>query len=566
MPSSSGFTSSHALLATLVAEGIDRVFLVPGESYLGILDALADFPEIDVVTCRHEEGAAYMACADARLTGRLGVALVSRGPGATHAAIGLHTAEQDAIPLLLVVGQVPVRNLRRGAFQEIDYRQMYGSITKGVWEVTEPERLAATALQAIRVATSGAPGPVVLAVPEDVQQQRVDGPPPPAALARPRRPDAASVARARAFLARAQRPLLIAGGALEVAGGREALLRLAEAWQLPVVVSFRRHDLFPNSHPLFVGDLGLANPADQIAAFDEADLVLALGTRLGDITTQSYTFPRRPRPRQTLVHCYPDERVPGRHFATDVPLACSPVALAELLCADDEDEKAGSSDATWAPMLRNIHLRIAGWPKPTRSAGVAFVDVIRSLAQQMPPDAILCLDAGMFGAPLYRHLPIVPPHRLLAPISGAMGYGVPAAIASALRSPARKVICLVGDGGFAMTGSEMIAAVERKLPILFLLSNNDSYGSIRAHQERLYPGRFVGTSLTNPDFVAVARAFGMPAARVSTTLEIPSALARGLGERGPYLIEVTTAAPIPTSRVAPRRTEKHLDPDEDPAR
>jgi acetolactate synthase-1/2/3 large subunit len=219
------------------------------------------------------------------------------------------------------------------------------------------------------------------------------------------------------------------------------------------------------------------------------------------------------------------------------------VALAELLCAEHGDEQSGPSDAAWAALLKDIRRTIAGWPAPTSSGGVAFVDVIRSLAQQAPPDAILCLDAGMFGAPVYRHFPIVPPHRLLSPISGAMGYGVPAAIASALRSPARKVICLVGDGGFAMTGNEMIAAVERKLSILFLLSNNESYGSIRAHQERLYPGRCVGTSLTNPDFVAVARAFGVPAARASASREILPALARGLGERGPYLIEVTTAAP-----------------------
>ncbi len=535
--------SSHALLSVFQAHGIDRVFLVPGESYLGILDALYDFPGIDPVTCRHESGAGFMAVADARLTGRPGVALVSRGPGATNASIAVHTAQQDALPLILIVGQVPRADLRREAFQEIDYRRMFGTIAKWVFEATEPGQLAEAAFKAIRMATSGTPGPVVLVIPEDIQQQQVPQPNWAARGHASVKPDDATLRELLRLLATAERPLIVAGGSFEAPGGREALAALAEAWQIPVALSFRRHDLFSNRHPLFVGDLGLANPKAQIDAFRESDLILALGTRFGDITSQGYSFPDLPRPAQTFVHAYPDDHIVGLHFAADFDLVCDPIELARALTPAAKPAVANARVA-WAGRLRHIFDAYAAWPQRSAEDGVDFAQVVKAVREQASDDAIVCLDAGTFAAPVYRHFGFVPPQRLMSPLSGTMGYGTPAAIASQLRFPGRQVICMVGDGGFMMTGNEMIAAVERKLPILFILANNASYASIRIQQELHYPGRVLGTSLFNPDFEQIARAFGMRAQRVVRLEQVAAAVRSGLAGDGPCFIEVRSSLSV----------------------
>ena len=539
-PSSASNTSAHALLKVFAANGIDRVFVVPGESYLGVLDALHDFPGIDVVTCRHEGGAGFMACADGKLTGRPGVAMVSRGPGAANAAIGVHAAQQDGVPMILLIGQVPARDLRKEAFQEIDYQKMYGAIAKWVHEVARPEDLAWAALKALRVATSGTPGPVVLVVPEDVQQAAVPQPDWVAEPASPTQPAAAALARLQALLSAARKPLIIAGGGFNAPGGREALRRLAERHGIPVAVSFRQHDLFPNTHALYAGDLDLATQAAQVAAFDSSDLILALGTRLGDITTQGYAFPGYPRPSQTLVHCHPDAHVVNQHFTADVGLVADPVATA-LALAELPVSEAAAARGDWAASLRAIRERAAAWPSPVAEDGVPFVSVVRALAEQAPSDLMVCLDAGTFAAPVYRHFPFAAPQRLMASQSGAMGYGTPAAIASQLRFPSRKVVCLVGDGGFMMTGNEMIAAAERGLPVFFIVSNNNCYGSIRLHQARTYPGRYTGTSLASPDFTMIARAFGMRTERVTRADQVAGAVARGLASTAPCLVEVKTS-------------------------
>jgi len=535
-------TSSHALLSVFAANGIDRVFLVPGESYLGALDALNDF-RFDVVTCRHEAGAGFMACADGRLTRRPAVVMVSRGPGASNAAIAIHTAQQDAIPLILVVGQIPKANLRREAFQEIDYQQMYGSIAKWVAEPTEPAQLAEVAFKAVRIATSGTPGPVVIAIPEDIQQQPVplaEWSAMPHASVEAGLP---SVRRLNELLSSAKRPLVIAGGAYEAPGGREALLRLAERWELPVAVSFRRHDVFPNPNPLYVGELGLANSEMQMGAFRRSDLILALGTRYGDITSQGYTFPRMPKPEQTFVHCYPDDHIVGLHYAPDVGLVCDPVALAIAL-TPAHPPRVPPERRAWLRELRAIFDERAAWPERDPEDGVDYTRVVRAVYEQAPHDAMVCLDAGTFAAPVYRHFQFTYPQRLMAPVAGAMGYGTPAAIACALRHPGRKVICMVGDGGFMMTGNEMIAAVERRLPVLFVLANNNCYASIRIHQDREYPGRHIGTSLCNPDFAKVAAAFGMQTEVVERADQADAAIARGLAAQAPYFIEVKASLAV----------------------
>ncbi len=533
----SGSTSAHALLAVLAENGVDRVFLVPGESYLGVLDALSDFPDIDVVTCRHEAGAGFMAVTDGRLARRPGVALVSRGPGATNASIAVHTAQQDAVPLILIVGQIPKRDLRREAFQEIDYQKMFGSIAKWVFEVTAPEQVAEAAFRAVRVATTGTPGPVVLVLPEDIQQQCVPCPAWRAQPHAPALPDPVTLEALRARLAAARRPLIVAGGMFDVPGGREALLRLSEHWQCPVVASFRRQDLFPNGHPLYAGDLGLANPRAQIDAFRRSDLILALGTRHGDISSQGFVFPDLPVPAQTLVHCYPDPGVVGQHFAAEFGLVCDAPALARALILGPP----AAARPDWCGELRGLYERIAAWPERAPADGIDFSRVVRALHRNAPADLIVTVDAGTFAVPVYRHFPWAPPQLLLAPLAGAMGYGVPAAIAAQLRHPQRRVVCLVGDGGFMMTGNEMIAAVERRLPILFVLSNNASYASIRIHQEREYPGRHRGTTLFNPDFTALAAAFGMRSRRIAAAGDVDATIAEMMAAREPAFLEVVTS-------------------------
>ena len=524
--------AAQTLVEILHRNGIDRLFCVPGESFLGIMDALHD-SAIDVVTARHEASAGFMAVADARLTGRPGVLLVSRGPGATNAAIALHTAEQDAVPLILIVGQIEKKDLRREAFQEIDYGRMYGGIAKWVAESIDAKQVPELTAKAVRIATSGTPGPVVLVIPEDLQFPEAPMPADVVQKRRPSVPAPADVAEVRTLLEKAERPLIIAGGGLDVPGGREALLAFAERWNVPVAVSFRRQDLFPNAHPLYAGDLGLANPAPQIATFQDSDLILALGTRLGDITTQNYSFPDYPRPRQTLVHCHDDSRIVGQHFIADVGIAAAPKALAESLA-----EGSALPARDWSGKIHALYEGYANWTVKTAPDGVVFGNVVHALNQVLTEDGIVVADAGTLSSHVYRHVPFRHPQRLLAPISGAMGYGVPGAVAAALRHPGRQVICLVGDGGFMMTGSEFMTAVARKLPLLILLSNNSSYASIRIHQERHYPGRVVATDLVNPDFAALARAYGAAAYSIDREEDILPVLREAAQARGPRLIEV----------------------------
>lgn len=532
-------TASQAVLHILSDNGIDRIFLVPGESFLSLLDALGDFPGIDPVTCRHESGAGFMACADGRMTGRPGVLMVSRGPGASNAAIAVHTAQQDAVPLLMIVGHVARADIGRAAFQEIDYQAMYGSIAKWVCQVTDPAQIPEVVRKAVRLTTAGTPGPVVVVLPEDVQQQPIPLPRRAVYSAGTTVPTPREVDGVLRLLRSAKRPVLIAGGALESDEGRAALLAFSRAWRVPLAVSLRRHDLFPNQDPLFLGHLGHGYPAPLLKLLESSDLILAVGTRLGDITTQGYTFPRLPVPDQTLVHCYPDAEAVAWNYSPAVALACDPAPLMHDLAsahgADDPDW------APWAETLRRAYEEGSAWPVGQPSDGIEFSHVVRETLRQAKDDLVLCVDGGAFTVPIYRHARYTPPQRLLGPLAGAMGYGVPAALAAQLRLPRSNVVCMVGDGGFMMTGNEMILAVERRLPILFILANNSSYGSIRMHQEREFPGREIATSLTNPDFVALAAAFGMKGRVLRRHDDIAAAIAEGLGADGPFLLEVKTS-------------------------
>lgn len=526
-------TVSHVIVDSLALHGVSRVFCVPGESYLGLLDALHGRADVDTVVCRHEAGAGFMALADARLTGRPGVALVSRGPGASNAAIAVHTAQQDGVPFVLIVGQVPVDSVRRDAFQEIDYQRMFGGIAKWVAEVTGPDRIAETMLRALRVATAGVPGPVVIAVPEDVLTAQTRNTPvaPQARVgAAPRTEDIATLCQ---WLTSAERPLVIAGSGLESDAGRAALRAFAERWTVPVMVSFRRHDLFPNAHPLYAGDLGLANPARQLDVLRGADVLLVLGARLSDITTQGYTFPRLVRPEVHLAHVHADADVIGTHFAVDAGIACDPVAFMDT--AGKPESPPPEVRTTWIARLVAERERIARLREFTVDDGVPFEEVVVEVGRCLAPDGILTLDAGTFGAPAYRVIPFAPPQRMLAPIAGAMGFGVPAAVAASLRHPERQVVCLVGDGGLLMTGSELAVALERSLPLKVIVSENGIYGSIRIHQEREYPGRVSGTSFTNPDLELLGRAYGFPVTTIRERADIAK-LSAVLQSAGPAFV------------------------------
>lgn len=541
-------TAAERLIEFLAAQGIDRVFCVPGESYIALLDALHAHPRIDLVTCRSEGGAGFMAVADSKMTGRPGVVLVSRGPGACNASIALHTAEQDAVPLILLVGQVEKRDLRRNAFQEIDYGRMFGGVAKWVGEATEPGQVPELIARGYAMAMQGVPGPVVLSLPEDVLAEPCAAPALPATLPAPAIPAPADVAHLAAMLRGAERPILLAGHAFDRPGGREALRAFAEAWRLPVAVSFRRQDLFPNDHALYAGDLGLRNPDAQRAAFAESDLVLALGTRLTDITTQGWSWPAA---GQRLVHVCAEPRFLGWLFPAEMALAADAPALIAALAS--EDPAAPAARAAWNARLRAIHVADTGVRPGSHNDGVAFAEVARRIGELAAPDAIVTLDAGTFGAPFYRKVPWRPPQRLLAPVSGAMGFGVPAGVAAALRHPGRQVIATVGDGGALMTGGEFAVAVARGLPLKLLLSDNGSYASIRIHQERAHPGRVSGTTLANPDFAAWCAAFGAPVTRIDSDADMPT-LAAALAAPGPAAIVVRTSLsavlPAPAMRAA----------------
>lgn len=535
-------TVGEVIMGTLAAHGIDRVFCVPGESYLGLLDALFGRDDIDTIVCRHESGAGFMALADARLSGRPGVAMVSRGPGAANAAIAVHTAQQDGVPFILFIGQVAVADVRRDSFQEIDYGHMFGKIAKWTAEVTDPNRISETLLRALQVATTGVPGPVVIAVPEDVLTAACGS-----AIVRPQpkpgsAPDQGSILELRELLSAARCPLALAGSGIDSVDARTDLLAFLEAWNLPAVVSFRRQDLLPNTHRLYAGDMGLSNPEAQMSVLRECDLLVSIGARLSDITTQGYTYPRLVRPEMKLVHIHADPAVIGTHFASDLAIACHPsVAMAALGTPDRTlPERDG-----WIDRLNEQRANVARVRSLQTQDALPFELVVDLIGRHLPEDAIVTVDAGAFGESVYRVIPFRPPQRLLAPISGAMGFGIPAAVAASLRAPDRTVICFVGDGGFLMTGSELAVALERRLPIKVILSENGMYGSIRIHQDRDYPGRAVGTSFVNPDLELIGKAYGCAVTRVSTHADLKR-IPELIRAPGPQFVVVKTSNRSPS--------------------
>ena len=537
-------TGGEALVRALRANAVERVFCVPGESFLAVLDAFYDAPSIQVVTCRHEAGAANMAEADGKLTGRPGICFVTRGPGATHASTGVHTAMQDSTPLILFVGQV-ARGMRgREAFQEVDYGQMFGGLAKWAAEIADARRIPEYVARAFHVALSGRPGPVVLALPEDVLRERVDAAELAPVTASGAHPGADDMARLRALLAQAERPLAILGGSGWDEPARAAFARFAERSGLPVTCGFRRQTLFDNRHALYAGDVGIGvNPALAQRVRD-ADLLLALGTRLSEATTSGYTLVEAPRSKQRLIHAHADPNELGRVFEPDLAINAAPRHLAAAL-----DALEPVDGTRWSAWARAAHADYQASLQPSVPGGALdLAAIVRGLSGTLPEDAILCNGAGNFAAWLHRFFQYKRLGTQLAPTAGAMGYGVPAAVAAKLRFPERTVVAVAGDGDFMMSGHELATAVQFGAAIVVIVINNGMLGTIRMHQEREYPGRTIATDLRNPDFVALARAYGAHAALVERTADFAPAFAQAQASGVPALLELRVDPDIIATR------------------
>ena len=532
-------TGGRLLVDALTANGVDRVFCVPGESYLDVLDALHAHAGIDVVVAKHEGAAANMADADGKLTGRPGICFVTRGPGATHASIGVHISQQDSTPLILFVGQVPRRELGREAFQEIDYAAMFGGIAKWVASIDDAARIPEFVARAFACAMSGRPGPVVLALPEDVLSAACA--PAAAVTAAPvsggPAPDAA--APLQAMLAEARRPLVIVGGPNWSAQAASDFAAFVQAWNLPVACSFRRQDIFDNRLPQYAGHLSLGANPDLTALVRDADLILAVGTRLGEVPTGGYTLLAPPRTAQKLVHLHADAAELGRVYQPDLAVQSSAEAGAALLRS-----LAAPASRPWDDWTRQAGERHARYqalpPRHADASGVDLGQVVAYLDRTLPDDAIVANGAGNYAVWLHRFYRYRRPRTELAPTCGAMGYGLPAAIAAKLRHPDRTVVCMAGDGCFLMYPQELATALQFGSPVVVIVVNNGMYGTIRMHQENRFPGRISATTLQNPDFVALARSFGAHGELVESADAFPAAFERACAAGRPALLELRT--------------------------
>jgi acetolactate synthase-1/2/3 large subunit len=528
-------SGGEILVANLLAQGTTHAFGVPGESYLPVLDALVDVADrLRFIVCRQEGGAAYMAEAYGKLTGRPGIALVTRGPGATNAAVGIHTARQDSTPMIALVGQVGSDMADREAFQEIDYRRMYSGVAKWAAQVDRVERIPEYLAHAFRVALSGRPGPVVLALPEDVlagnadvaDAPRVD----PIAIA----PTAAQVADIAARLRDARHPLLLVGGSRWDRESCLALRAFVEKSGLPVACAFRHQDLFDNRHPQYAGDVGIGINPRLAARVRDADVLLVVGERLGEMTTSGYTLLTPPVPRQTLIHVHPGSEELGRVYQPAVAVNATPREFLAAMLASPP-----ATSPQWRTQADDAHREYEAWRAPRPVPGdVDLWQIARWLDETLGDDAIVCNGAGNYATWVHRLFRYRGYRTQLAPYSGSMGYGVPAAVAAKLLHPERMVLSWNGDGCFLMNGQEFATAVQYGLAIVFVVIDNGMYGTIRMHQERHYPGRVSGTSLVNPDFAALARAYGAVGLTVNRTEEFAGAFERALAAGGPALVHV----------------------------
>ncbi|MFI4891140.1 MAG: thiamine pyrophosphate-dependent enzyme [Steroidobacterales bacterium] len=535
--------AADAIVERLSAHAVRQVFSVAGESFLDVLDALYDArSRLQIVTCRHEAAAANMAEACGKLTGRAGVAFVTRGPGLTHASIGVHTAKQDATPMVLFVGEISRQDRYRRAFQEVDLAVTFADLAKGVLQIDLPERAGELVDRAFQLAESGRPGPVIVGLPEDVL-----GAPCPAlpgaagkrgALGLPGVEPGALEAVATKLRA-ARRPLLWVGGSRWDSDAVAALRRLAEGWLLPVITSFRRKDLFANDHACYAGEVGFGASAGMIQRLRDADLLLVIGAALGDVETGGYQWLDRHTTASRLIHAHPDADTLSAVFPAQIAIQASPGALTAQLA---ELAPAGHEGFAWAEWTRAARAAQVAFMQPVEVMGAVNLSLIfRELRAALPATALISNGAGNYAAWLHRFYSHDAYPTQVGPGSGAMGYAVPAALAAKISFPEREVVCVAGDGCFLMSCQELATAAALALKVIFIVVNNQTYGTIRMHQEMRFPGRAVATALTNPDFVALARAYGLAGWRVDKTGDFAAALAAARAHQGPALIELVTS-------------------------
>ena len=518
----------------LIGHGVDLAFGVPGESYLPVLDGFHERQDaIRFIICRHEAGAANMAEAAGKLTGTPGVCFVTRGPGATHASIGVHTAFQDSTPMILFIGQVGGDFVGREAFQEVDYVRMFGPLAKWVAQIDRAERVPEFISRAFHTATSGRPGPVVLALPEDMLTATATVADVPRYQVVQAHPSKEDVARIRVLLEKAERPLLVVGGSCWDESAYGDVRRFAEANALPVGCAFRYQDHFDNAHPNYAGDIGIGVNPKLAQRVKDADLLLVIGARLGEMTTGGYTLVESPVPKQKLVHVHPGAEELGRVHRGELMVNAASAPMLAALAA------MPAVQPRWKAWTESARADYETWTARRENPGrVQMWDVVAALEARVKPDAIYTNGAGNYTAWVHRFHRHRLPHTQLAPTSGAMGYGVPAAIAAKIQHPSREEISFAGDGCFLMNGQELATAVQYGANVVFIVVNNGMYGTIRMHQEKHYPGRVSGTDLVNPDFAAYARAFGAHGELVEDTAQFAPALERAFSAGKPALIEI----------------------------
>ncbi len=540
-----GLRSGGRVLAdALVAQGIDLVFAVPGESYLDVLDGLyAVRDKLKLVTCRFEAGAVNAAEAYGKLTGRPAAAMVTRGPGACHGAIGVHVAQQDSTPLLLFVGQIPFAETDRESFQEIDYRRMFAPMAKWVTQIDDASRIPEIVAHAVDVATSGRPGPVVIAISEEMQKDMVDVPDIGPAIVAPPQPDPAALESMRAMLAAARKPLAILGGGGWTEEGRSAIQGFLLTWNLPVTVSFRRQGHYDGSLPNYAGDLGVGSDPALVKQAREADLILAIGTRLGEPVSQGYTLFDQVA-GVPIIHIYPEESEIGRVYRPKLGITSDLTAFARAAA-----KLTPPKTIPWRAWTKELRtLREAGRKVPDYAGSLNLAAVMRELETLLTPDAVCTSDAGNFAGWPNRFINFSDGQRFLGPTNGAMGYSVPAAVGAKIAFPDRMVVSFVGDGGFMMTGQEIATAFHHGVAPIVLVFNNQMYGTIRMYQERSYPGRVSGTALTNPDFARLIEAYGGHGETVTTAEEFAPAFRRAVDSGRPAVIELVMDPEQITSR------------------
>jgi acetolactate synthase-1/2/3 large subunit len=540
-------SGGQILVDALRIHGVKRAFCVPGESYLAVLDALHDVQEeIDLVVCRQEGGAAYMAEAYGKLTGEPGICFVTRGPGATNASVGVHTAFQDSSPMILFIGQVARDQQYREAFQEIDFRQMFGPLAKWVVQIDDTSRIPELISQAFHRAVNGRPGPVVVALPEDMlteMAQVSDAGPFKRVLMTPA---AEQMTAMQQLLERSERPLMVLGGSGWDTGSVHNIRLFAEQQNIPVAASFRCQDLFDNRHPNYVGDLGFAASAQLSSAVKDADLLLVVGSRMGEVSTGGYASLDIPVPKQTLIHVHQGIEELGRVYQPTLAINSSMSSFAAM--AARLAPTPAQQHREWTRALNDHYQR--NLECPASPGDVQLGEIIGWLNQRLPDDAILTNGAGNYAIWLQRFYQFRHYRSQLGPTNGSMGYGVPAAVAAKLTCPDRVVVSFSGDGCFLMNGQEIATAAQYGANVIFVVINNGMYGTIRMHQERNYPGRVSGTELLNPDFAALAQAYGLHGEVVTATSDFEPAFERCLEMSRPSLIEVRVDPEALTPRLS----------------